>query len=67
MIGFFGSYWLGLPPSRTPPCGVARNVGVGEATVEADFAIVAATTDAMEDILSVLLWCHCHAGCRDKL
>lgn len=35
MIGFFGSYWDGSSPSRTPPCGLARKVLEALAALEA--------------------------------
>lgn len=44
-IGFLGSYWLGLDPSKMPPWGVARRVGDGEATA----------TEVVEDMATTLL------------
>lgn len=59
MIGFFGSYLLGLPPSRTPPCGVARSVDVGDAADEdAAFVMAFDTTEDMEDMLIERTICH---------
>ena len=41
MIGFFGSYSEGLPPSKTPPCGAARSEldAEAEATVSVTVAV----------------------------
>jgi len=51
-MGFFGSYWLGLDPSRTPPWGVARRVADGEAEDEATTLVtVVVTTDAIDDAM----------------
>jgi hypothetical protein len=49
-MGFFGSYVLGLDPSKIPPWGVARRVEDGEADAEAVTVFV--TTEAIiEDMV----------------
>lgn len=48
-MGFFGSYLLGLSPSKIPPCGVARSVGAGEDDAEAVTIFVVVTTEASID------------------
>ena len=53
MMGFLGSYLVGLLPSSTPPCGVARTAADADAETEAAFVTVLVTTDAIEDIFAV--------------
>jgi hypothetical protein len=64
-MGFLGSYWLGLDPSKIPPWGVARSEAVAEAAVEAAVTVFV-TTDAIEVILAKGFGCYCtdHPGCR---
>jgi len=49
-IGFFGSYWLGLDPSKMPPWGVARSLGEGEAAAEVTAATVEERSEETEDM-----------------
>lgn len=49
-MGFFGSYTLGLEPSKMPPCGVARAVGEGETAAEETAAAVEERSEATEDM-----------------
>ena len=54
-MGFFGSYTLGLEPSKMPPCGVARAVGEGETAAEETAAAVDERCEATEDM--AVHWC----------
>ena len=53
-MGFLGSYWLGLDPSKIPPWGVARSEDAADAAVEAAVTVLV-TADAIEDMIATRL------------
>lgn len=54
VMGFLGSYCVGLTPSRIPPCGEARSL---LAVVEVDAIVVVTKSVTVVVIVAIIAFC----------